>query len=186
MTLRDDLTALLADAGIIDVDIDKAVEDEHVRSSAYQRVISVAAASQHRDGDRTLVATILRDPEEMTSKTAVVDLVDTIAAKTTNPAEFQQWSADILPEVDRLTTEGNRRFIHRRIHDWTFWLTVEAGHTPAPDELADVTDWMQRRIAEESTSVPVLTVLAEHGSTKKIRNIARNRAAKSDRTPPVR
>jgi len=176
MTLRDDLTALLADAGIIDVDIDKAVEDEHVRSAAYRRVISVAAAATSRDGDRALVATILRDPEEMTARTAVVDLVDTIATKTTDPADFQKWSAEILPEIDRFSTEGNRGFVHRRVHDWMFWLSVKAGHTPTPDELADVTDWMQRRIAEESTSAPVLTVLAEHGRTKKIRNIARNRA----------
>ncbi|MPZ79756.1 MAG: hypothetical protein GEV28_04890 [Actinophytocola sp.] len=53
MTLPADLTALLADAGIIDVGIDKAVDDEHVRSHAYQRIISVAAASQRRDGGRS-------------------------------------------------------------------------------------------------------------------------------------
>jgi hypothetical protein len=176
MTLRDDLTALLADAGIIDVDIDEAIEDEHVRSSAYQRVISVAAASPRRDDDRALVATIVRDPEEMVSRTAIVDLVDKIATKATDPADFQQWSAEILPETDRLTTEGNRRFIHRRIHDWMFHLAVKAGHIPTPEELTDVTDWMQRRTAEESSSVPTLTVLADHGRTKKIRNIARNRA----------
>jgi hypothetical protein len=35
---------------------------------------------------------------------------------------------------------------------------------------------MQRRIATESTSLPALAMLAETGSTKKIRNIARNRA----------
>jgi hypothetical protein len=46
----------------------------------------------------------------------------------------------------------------------------------APAEMAGVTDWMQRRIATESTSLPVLAVLTEIGSTKKIRNIARNRA----------
>jgi hypothetical protein len=136
----------------------------------------VAAASQRRDGDRALVATILRDPEEMTSRTAVVDLVDRIAMKTTDPADFRKWSAEILPETDRFTTESNRGFVHRRVHDWLFWLTVQAGHTPTPEELADVTDWMQRRIAEGSTSAPILGVLAEHGSTRKIRNIARNRA----------
>jgi hypothetical protein len=35
---------------------------------------------------------------------------------------------------------------------------------------------MQRKIATESTSPPVLAMLAETGSTRKIRNIARNRA----------
>ena len=49
---------------------------KHVRSSAYQRVISVTASSRSRDRDRAIVATILRDPDEIASKTAVVALVD--------------------------------------------------------------------------------------------------------------
>lgn len=106
MTLRTDLTALLAAAGIIDVNVDEAVVDDldhaHVRSSAYRRVIAVATASQHRNGDD--------------------------------------------------------------------------GRVPTPAELAGVTDWMQRLLADRSTSLPVLAVLAEHGSTRKIRNVATNRA----------
>jgi hypothetical protein len=176
MTLRTDLTALLADAGIIDVDVDEAVADEHVRSSAYQRIVSVAAASQGRDNDRATVAAILRDPIEMVSKTAVVDLVDKIALKAADRAEFERWSAEILPETDRLTTEGNREFIRRRVHDWLFYLSIKDGQVPSADALADVTDWMQRLLAEESTSLPVLTLLAESGSTRKIRNVAKNRA----------
>jgi hypothetical protein len=178
VTLRADLTALLADAGIVDVDIDAAVEDEHVRSAAYQSVISVAAASQHRDGDRAIVATILRDPEEMTSKTAVVAFVDTIAERATSADAFRQWSNEILPELDAFATAGNREFVRRRIHDWLFALAVDDGHVPTPAELADVTDWMQRRLAETSTSQPVLTLLAEHGNTRKIRNVAKNRVSR--------
>lgn len=176
MTLRTDLTALLADTGVIDVDVDDAVADEHVRSSAYQRIISVVAASRSRDDDRAIAATILRDPIEMVSKTAVVDLIDKIAMKATDSAVFRRWSAELEPEADRLTTEGNREFIRQRIRDWAFYLSVKDGHTPAPTELADVTDWMQRVLSEESTSLPVLTLLAESGRTKKIRSIAKNRA----------
>jgi hypothetical protein len=56
MTLRADLTALLDDAGIVDVDIDEAVEDEHVRLSAYRKVLAVVAAAQCRDDDRAVVS----------------------------------------------------------------------------------------------------------------------------------
>jgi hypothetical protein len=182
MTLRADLTALLADAGIIDVDVDEAVADEHLRSAAYQRIISVAAASRSRDSDRAIVAAILRDPVEMTSKTAVAGLVDKIAVKTTDPAEFRQWSAGLLPEIGRLKAEGNREFIHRRINDWLFYLSAKDGQVPASAELADVTDWMQRIVAEESMSLPVLTLLAKSGSTKKIRNVAKNRAGSRELT----
>lgn len=175
MTLRTDLTELLADAGIVDVDIDEAIEDGHVRSLAYRRIVSVVAASRHRDRDRAVVARILRDPEEIKSKTAVVALVDKIAMKSTDPDAFRQWSTGLMPEMGRLT-EGNRAFIRQRIHDWLFYLSIEDGQVPEPAQLAEVTDWMQRKLAEGSTSLPVLALLAESGSTKKIRNVAKNRA----------
>ncbi|MBQ1157313.1 hypothetical protein KBZ21_03875 [Streptomyces sp. A73] len=177
MTLYSDVAELLAGAGILDVDVEDAVADEHVRSSAYRRVVSATASSVSRDRDRAIVATILRDPNEMGSKTAVVALVDRIAMKVTGPAEFRQWSAELLPEIDQLKTEGYREFIRRRIHDWLFYLSIEEGHVPAPAELAQVTDWMQRVLAQESTSPAVLALLAESGNKKKTRNIAKNRAA---------
>ncbi|MEU4969260.1 hypothetical protein [Streptomyces smyrnaeus] len=176
MTLHSDVAELLAGAGILDVDVEDAVADEHVRSSAYRRVVSATASSVSRDRDRAIVATILRDPNEMGSKTAVVALVDRIM-KVTGPAEFRQWSAELLPEIDQLKTEGYREFIRRRIHDWLFYLSIEEGHVPAPAELAQVTDWMQRVLAQESTSPAVLALLAESGNRKKTRNIAKNRAA---------
>jgi hypothetical protein len=176
MTLRADLTALLAGAGIVDVDIDDAIGDEHVRSAAYRKVVAVVAATQHRDDDRAVASAILRDPEGSVSKTAVVELVDRIAMKIDDPTDFRQWAAGLMPEIDQFTKDGHRGFLHRRIHDWTIYLTVMTGHTPAAAEMAGVTDWMQRRIAAESTSLPVLAMLTETGNTKKIRNIAGNRA----------
>ncbi|MFD2421736.1 hypothetical protein [Amycolatopsis pigmentata] len=176
MTLRTDLTALLTEAGLVDVDVDEAIADEHVRSSAYQRVVSVVAGSRSHDRDRAIVAAILRDPVEMVSKTAVVDLIDKVAMDTTDPAVFREWSAGILTEANRLATEGNREFIRRRVHDWSCYLSIKDGHVPGAAELAEVTDWMQRVLAEESTSLPVLALLAESARTKKTRNIAKNRA----------
>jgi hypothetical protein len=174
MALRTDLTALLADAGIIDVDVGDAVADEHVRWSVYQRIASVAAASRERGGDRAIVAAMLRDPVEMVAKSAVVDLVDKVAVKATDPTEFRRWSAEVLLETDRFEAEGNREFVRRRIRDWLCYLSVKDGQVPA--ELAEVSNWMQRVLAETSTSLPVLTLLAESGRTRKIRNIAKNRA----------
>jgi hypothetical protein len=176
MTLRADLTALMADAGITDMDVDEAVEDEHVRLSLYLRVIAEATATQDRANDREVIGRILRDPEELTSKTAFVEFVDNVAGRSTDPAEFERWAAAITPEIESLQAEGNRRFLHDRIRDWTIYLTIKAGHTPNSAELAETTDWMQRTIAETSTSLPTLTLLAENGRTRKIRNVARNRA----------
>ncbi|MFJ8881934.1 hypothetical protein ACIRJR_00795 [Streptomyces sp. NPDC102402] len=176
MTLHADVAELLAGAGILDVDVDDAVADEHVRSSAYRRVVSVAVSSRSRDRDRALVATILRDPLDMVSKSAVVALVDGIAMKAAGPGEFRQWTDELRPETDRFRTAGYREFIRRRIQDWLLRLAVEDGHVPTPVELSNATDWMQRVLAETSMSPAVLALLAESGSTRKIRNIARNRA----------
>ncbi|MFD4026700.1 hypothetical protein ACFWRV_24790 [Streptomyces sp. NPDC058576] len=204
MSLRSDVAELLAGAGILDVDVEDAVADEHVRSSAYRRVVSAVASSRSRDRDgdpdrdrdgdpdrdrdrdwdrdRATVATILRDPVEIVSKTAVVDFVDRMAMKLTGPEEFRQWSAELLPEIDQLKGEGNREFIRHRVHDWLFYLSIKDGHVSTTSaELAKVTPWMQRVLAEGATSSAVLALLAESGSSKKIRNIARNRAGSRTR-----
>ncbi|MFI5801777.1 hypothetical protein [Streptomyces sp. NPDC051561] len=177
MTLHADVTELLAGAGLIDVDVDAALADGHVRLDAYLRVVMVTAAARSRDRDRAVVATIVRDPDASAAKTAVVALVDSIARKVTGPAEFRQWSAGLLPEIDRLQEESLREFIVRRVDDWLLQLSIEDGQVPTPAELAQATYWMQRRLAENSTSPAVLALLAESGSARKIRNIAKNRAA---------
>ncbi|WYB33212.1 hypothetical protein V6574_32925 [Streptomyces sp. SM1P] len=100
MTLHVDVAELLAVAGIPGVDVDDAVADEHVRWSAYRRIVSVIASSPSRDRDRAIVATILRDPVEMVAKSAVVALVDEIATRTAGPAEFREWASGLLPEID--------------------------------------------------------------------------------------
>ncbi len=176
MTWRGEVAELLAGAGVFDVDVEEAVADEHVRSAAYQRFVAVAACAPSREGDRALVATILRDPHEMTSKTAVVALVDEVAMRATGPAEFRCWEAGLLSEVERLATEAYREFVRRRVRDRLFHLSVRDGHVPTAAELAQVTDWMQRLIAEESTSPAVLALLAESGRRRKTRNVALNRS----------
>ncbi|MZG05019.1 hypothetical protein [Streptomyces sp. SID5614] len=183
MTLRADVAELLAAVGIIGVDVDDAVADEHVRWSAYRRIVSVIASSPSRDRDRAIVASILRDPVEMVAKSAVVALVDEIAMRTAGPAEFREWASGLLPEIDGLEGEGHREFIRRRIRDWLFHLSVQDGHVPTTAELAEVTDWMQRTLAEGSRSPAVLALLAESGRRKKTRNVAANRARSRELRP---
>ncbi|NED05667.1 hypothetical protein G3I55_28890 [Streptomyces sp. SID6648] len=183
MTLHADMTELLAAGGIHGVDVDNAVADEHVRWSAYRRVVLVIASSPSRDRDRAIVATILRDPVEMVAKSAVVALVDEIAMRTAGPAEFREWASGLLPEIDGLEAEGHRDFIRRRIRDWLFHLSVQDGHVPTTAELAEVTDWMQRTLAEGSRSPAVLALLAESGRRKKTRNVAENRARSRELKP---
>ncbi|MGW5053766.1 hypothetical protein [Actinokineospora sp. NPDC004072] len=173
---RDDLAAVLAAADVTDVDLDAAVADEHVRSSAYRKLAEKVADGPRGDLDEILIRTFLRDPVNVVAKSAVVAFIDAVAPTMPDPAAFHRWAAALTPELAHLTTPSERDFVTRRIHDWTIYLTIAAGDVPSPAELTATTDWMQRILATESTSHPVLTTLAESGSTKKIRNIAQNRA----------
>ncbi|MFI7010310.1 hypothetical protein [Streptomyces sp. NPDC050145] len=185
MTLRTDVAALLAEAGIrdldlddldLDVDVDGSGAGWHARSAAYQRVVAAIAASGNRDRDRALVAILVRELDGMAAKTAVVALVDAVAPDAAGPAEFRRWAAGVLPETDRLGAEGHGAFVRGRVHDWLVRLSVRDGHVPAADELAGVTNWVQRVLAEEAMSPAVLALLAESARHRKTRNIARNRA----------
>jgi hypothetical protein len=180
-TLRAELTALFEGAGLVDADVDAAVADEHARSGAYHRVISMAVGSCGREGDRALAAALARDPEPLTAKTAVVELIDKVAENTADPEVFRQWAAEILPETDRFGSGKDREFVRQRVRDWQLSLAVENGQVPDIADVAAVSDWMQRRLADFSTSSPVLTLLAEHGRTKKTRNVAKNRAGSGAR-----
>ncbi|GAA1030665.1 MULTISPECIES: hypothetical protein [Amycolatopsis] len=171
-TLRADLTALFEKAGLTDVEVDAAVADEHVRSAAYRRVIAAAVAPDPRE----LAAVLVRDPEPLTAKTAVVELVDHVAGETADPAEFRRRAAGIVAEADRLAPEKDREFVRQRVRDWELWLETENGRVPEAADLASASDWMQRRLADFSASRQVLGLLAEHGRTKKIRSTAANRA----------
>ncbi|ATY13808.1 hypothetical protein CU254_27795 [Amycolatopsis sp. AA4] len=170
---RADLTALFETAGMTGVDLDAAVVDEHVRSAAYRRVVAARGGAAPRE----LAAVLVRDPEPLTAKTAVVELVDQVARETADPAEFRRRAAGIVAEADRLGPVKDREFVRQRARDWEVWLETENGRVPDVAELESVSDWMQRRLADFSASRQVLAVMAEHGRTKKIRNTAANRAA---------
>ncbi len=128
------------------------------------------------------MAAILRDPDEMGAKTAVVALVDAITGQATGPEEFRRWSDGLSPEIDRLRTAAFREFVRRRIHDRRFHLSIEGGHVPTPAELAEVTDWMQRQLAEWSGPSAVRAVVAGSARTRKTRNIAENRKTQQSGT----
>ncbi|MGW4398485.1 hypothetical protein ACWEHA_24660 [Amycolatopsis nivea] len=166
-TLRADLTALFEAAELIDVEVDAAIADEHIRSAAYRRVIAA-----DRTDPRELAAVLARDPEPLTAKTAIVNLLDHIAEKTADPTKFQHQAADIVTEAGRLTPPNDRAFVRQRVRDWQLWLDTENGQLPDVAALSTASDWMQRRLADFSASPQTLALLAKHARTKKTRNTA--------------
>lgn len=176
MALRADLAALVAEAGMLDVEVDEAVEDEHVRVRVYREVVAAVAASRRPAAERRIVALILRDPDSSVAKTAVVQLVDEAALRARGPEDFRRWATGLMPELRGFDVEGHGAFVRRRVRDWSLHLAIEDGRTPTSAELAGATPWMQRMLAERTAFLPVLELLAESGGTRKIRNIAGHRA----------
>jgi hypothetical protein len=172
LMLRADLAALVAVTGITWADIDEAVENTHVRSSLYHEVIPRVVASKCWERERDLAVVLLRDPDLTVAKSATVELVDWIANMCAEPAEFRNRVTRFVPEMTALSTKGEH-FVRERVN-WTVYLTIKAGQAPTSAELTQATAWMQRYIATDTTSLPALTILAESGRTKKIRNIAGN------------
>jgi len=161
------------------------MDDEHARLAGYRETVTAAVRAGAREDDPALTAALVRDPEPMIGKTAVVELVDQVAGGIASAAEFRRWAARILPEADRLAGEQGR-FVRQRVRDWEAWLDAAEGRVLSVAELAGLSYSMQRRMAEFAGSAPVLRLLAEHGQAKKIRNIAANRLRSTEFTGPGR
>ncbi len=188
MSLEADVAELLAGAGIGDVDVGAAVADEHLRTAAYRRVVAavVASGSRERERERVVVDVLLRDPHEWGAKTAVVALVDGVARRAGGLGGFRAWAEETRVAAGRFRGEGHRAFVRRRIDDWVLWHAAREGRVPTAGELAEATDWMQRLLAGQSTSAPVLTLLAESGRTRKVRDVAKGRVGGGRRVAEVR
>lgn len=142
---------------------------EHIRFQQYLR--DLERVPEHSELD--LVAAVLDDPDQAMAVSAVLQHLDRRAGGL-HDDQFAVWAAHMAARV-----EGNDLLV-RRIRDWTTLKAVNAGQPIDSVALADATNWLQRAIAETTTSSAALTILAEPGRTRRIRNTASIRA----RRPP--
>lgn len=125
-----------------------------------------------------LVATVLRDPDTVMAESAVSAHWDTRAAQLIQLGadRFDQW-ADVIAE--QITGHD---FLTRRLHEWTLLKSITLGHPWTPHELRTATDWLQRQVADTVTTPDALTLLAEHGRTRRVRNTAAHRLRRNQST----
>ncbi len=171
--LRRDLEQVLGDVDRhCDGDIDRLLNDEHERIALYVSALATVTAERERE----LVALVLRDPDHPAARSAVCYHIDTRAPQLRTTSAITAWAATLADLV------AHDSFLCRRIEDWRLFADVVKGRPVALHALSAATPWMQRKLAEEASSLSVLAVLAETGLTKKIRNIAGHRANRVRRT----
>jgi hypothetical protein len=145
--------------------------DEHARYQLYVEALSVVSPERERE----LIAAILRDPDLAMKTAAVVHHVDAKAASLPTAEQVSAWAKTILDLV------GDYAFAGRRIEEWILFKKVLEDDVSELPALRDATDWLQRKVVEESRSQPALELLAEAGRTKRVRNMAKQQLSRFKR-----
>lgn len=139
------------------------LRDEHGRWAVYQ------AAPARADVAGPLLAATVAEPEPALAVGVAFAMLERLPA-----GEAEPWV--------RAVPEPEREKVRARAGD----LAVLRGRTPVDavavePEVAAWSDWLQRRLADESHSAAVLTLLAAHGRTRRVRGVARERVVRSRR-----
>jgi hypothetical protein len=138
----------------------------HIRFRDY-----VCALAQVSEADEcTLIAEVLRDPDHTMADAAIIGHLDRRAAALGDDTAFTNWSRQLTGVLH------GRVLPYRRLREWSLLKDIDSGRHWKIVDLVEASDWLQRRIAEHTGSPgPALTVLADQGRTKRIRNMAHAR-----------
>ncbi|WP_221890476.1 hypothetical protein [Streptomyces sp. WAC07061] len=117
------------------------------------------------------MATVLRDEDAVMAESAVNHHLERRAAQQLTGPRFPAWAAMMA------TVIGDRAFLTRRLREWTLLRSLVLDEPWTDEEVLTASDWFQRTAAaaEFVTSPAALSLLAEHGRTRRVRNAASRR-----------
>jgi hypothetical protein len=125
------------------------------------------------------VAAALRDQDEPMAQGAVVHHLDRRAAQLLTDAEFTVWAHTMAAVI------GERDYLALRLREWTLLRTTALDEPWAAEALTATSDWFQRTAATAQiiTSSDALSLLAEQGRNRRVRNAASRRMEQLDQPP---
>ncbi|GAA3373127.1 hypothetical protein [Streptomyces racemochromogenes] len=140
---------------------------EHRRHAGYLRALDSVSEAE----EAALVATVLRDEDAVMAESAVNHHLERRAAQQLTGPRFPAWAAMMA------TVIGDRAFLTRRLREWTLLRSLVLDEPWTYEEVLTASDWFQRTAAaaELVTSPAALSLLAEHGRTRRVRNAASRR-----------
>ncbi|WP_354697163.1 hypothetical protein [Paraconexibacter sp. AEG42_29] len=143
-------------------DASLASEDEHVRWSRYRQIAIEAGRDEAVAGE--LLQRLPADPDQSMVSAVAVELVTATANHLARHEDLASWAAR---HGDALRAYP---FAAARCDEWLVRKSIDKGGDPA--DLRGAGDWLQRSVAECSTSATALALLAVEGNTRSIRRTA--------------
>ncbi|MFM9496611.1 alpha/beta fold hydrolase [Streptomyces galilaeus] len=140
---------------------------EHARYAEYVRALAEATPSE----EPALIRRVLTDPDRQMAVAAVIRHMDRRGATlhASPSGTWGQWADGVRQALGPTPPP----FLLNRLSEWTHIHTLTTSDTWDPASLSTASAWLQRRLTE-TPGVPaaVLTYLAEHGRTRRVRAAA--------------
>ncbi|MGW7648557.1 alpha/beta fold hydrolase [Streptomyces bobili] len=150
---------------------------EHARYAEYIRALAETSPSE----EPALIRRILTDPDRQMAVAAVIRHLDRRgeALHASPSAGWQNWTDAVRQALGPTPPP----FLLTRLNEWTHIHTLTTSDTWDPATLSTASDWLQRRLTE-TPGVPaaVMTYLAEHGRTRRVRAAAGRGRAHRERS----
>ncbi|MET7725718.1 hypothetical protein [Streptomyces mirabilis] len=145
---------------------------EHGRFACYLQALEAVAEADEAD----LVAAVLRDQDMTMADSAVCRHLDRRAADVLTGPAFTAW-ARTMTEVF-----ADRDFLTLRLREWILLRTIALGRPWTAEDLTSASDWFQRTATTMRlvVSPEALSLLAERGRTRRVRNAASRQLQRPD------
>lgn len=129
--------------------------------------------------EATLLATVLDDPDVSMAEAVVNRHLERRAAHLLTDPAYITWAQTFA------TVIGDRSFLARRLREWTLLRAIVLDEPWTAEELTTASDWFQRTasVVLIVTSPEALSLLAEQGRTRRVRNAASRRLQEVRSTP---
>lgn len=151
-----------------DDDVDAVLADEHRRFDLFTSALTEVAQGD----ERHVLEAVLHDPDEAMREAAVLAHVDRAALLHYGVREYEQWRESLQDLLERVECAK------RRANEWIVYKRAAAGEGGSRGLQAKIingTDWLQRKLSEDSTSEDVLAALATMARTRRVRAAAAQR-----------
>ncbi|MER5227581.1 hypothetical protein [Streptomyces flaveus] len=149
---------------------DSHIDEEPAEHRRFARYLSALETVAEAD-EAELVTAVLQDEDAPMAQSVVVRHVDRRAAELLADSRFTAWAHTLTGVV------AEYHFLTRRLQEWSLLRAITLGDPWAPEELTTTSDWCQRTVTtgQVATSPEALTLLAEQGRTRRVRNAATRR-----------
>jgi hypothetical protein len=144
---------------------EKLLTDEHVRYRLY------LSALQGRtfESDMEVLQVVATDPDRAMAEAVFVHQLEAVAKSAASARQFHEWLEA------HFVLLSNFDFAHRRAAEWLTCLKIEEDHDSVEIDLSGMSDWLQRRLASNSSSRKIVGDLAASGRTQRVRAEASER-----------